>query len=65
MFRRDPRSFDHAALYHAPGQTEAVFCVFVFDQEIPGGRRLMTVGSNSSIAASMNSTPNYASGAAG
>jgi deoxyribodipyrimidine photolyase len=60
--RRDLRTFDHAALYHALEQSEAVFCVFVFDKEILAP---MTVGSNSSISASLNSTPNYASSAAG
>jgi deoxyribodipyrimidine photo-lyase len=33
-FRRDLRCFDHAALYHALKQSEAVFCVFLFDKEI-------------------------------
>jgi deoxyribodipyrimidine photo-lyase len=36
-FRRDLRSFAHAALYHALEQSEAVLCVFVFDKEILGG----------------------------
>jgi deoxyribodipyrimidine photo-lyase len=35
-FRRDLRTFDHAALYHALEQSEAVFCVF-FDKEILAG----------------------------
>jgi deoxyribodipyrimidine photo-lyase len=35
-FRRDLRSFDHAALYHALKQSDAVYCVFVFDNEILG-----------------------------
>lgn len=33
-FRRDLRSFDHAALHHALRNTERVHCVFVFDTEI-------------------------------
>lgn len=33
-FRRDLRDFDHAALYHALKNAEAVHCVFVFDTEI-------------------------------
>lgn len=33
-FRRDLRDFDHAALYHALKNTNAVYCVFVFDTEI-------------------------------
>ncbi|HPR08156.1 MAG TPA: deoxyribodipyrimidine photo-lyase [Denitromonas sp.] len=33
-FRRDLRHFDHAALYHALRDSEAVFCVFVFDRDI-------------------------------
>ncbi|TVT76602.1 MAG: deoxyribodipyrimidine photo-lyase [Denitromonas halophila] len=33
-FRRDLRHFDHAALYHALRDCEAVFCVFVFDRDI-------------------------------
>lgn len=33
-FRRDLRLHDHAALYHALKQSEAVHCVFVFDTEI-------------------------------
>jgi deoxyribodipyrimidine photo-lyase len=33
-FRRDLRSFDHAALHHALRQSRSVFCVFVFDKEI-------------------------------
>ena len=33
-FRRDLRVFDHAALHHALTQSEAVFCVFVFDTGI-------------------------------
>ncbi|MGP1609951.1 MAG: deoxyribodipyrimidine photo-lyase, partial [Burkholderiales bacterium] len=33
-FRRDLRSFDHAALYHALKQARRVHCVFVFDTEI-------------------------------
>lgn len=33
-FRRDLRSFDHAALHHALIHSKAVFCVFIFDNEI-------------------------------
>jgi len=33
-FRRDLRSFDHAALYHALKQSRRVFCAFIFDQDI-------------------------------
>lgn len=33
-FRRDLRSFDHAALHHALKQSRAVFCAFVFDKKI-------------------------------
>ncbi|GGI53613.1 deoxyribodipyrimidine photo-lyase [Oxalicibacterium solurbis] len=33
-FRRDLRSFDHAALHHALATSRRVFCVFVFDQAI-------------------------------
>lgn len=33
-FRRDLRSFDHAALYHALRQSRFVFCAFVFDTDI-------------------------------
>ncbi|NMG73877.1 cryptochrome/photolyase family protein [Aromatoleum diolicum] len=33
-FRRDLRSFDHAALYYALRRFERVHCVFVFDREI-------------------------------
>ena len=33
-FRRDLRSFDHAALHHALTQSRQVFCVFVFDRAI-------------------------------
>ncbi|MES2105612.1 MAG: deoxyribodipyrimidine photo-lyase [Pseudomonadota bacterium] len=36
-FRRDLRSFDHAALHHALTQSEQVYCVFVFDQAILQG----------------------------
>lgn len=33
-FRRDLRSFDHAALYHALKDSEKVFPVFIFDTDI-------------------------------
>lgn len=33
-FRRDLRDFDHAALYHALKNSQAVHCVFVFDTQI-------------------------------
>ena len=33
-FRRDLRSDDHAALYHALKQSSKVYCVFVFDTDI-------------------------------
>ncbi|HEU5284309.1 MAG TPA: deoxyribodipyrimidine photo-lyase, partial [Burkholderiales bacterium] len=33
-FRRDLRSYDHAALYHALSQARRVYCAFVFDTEI-------------------------------
>jgi deoxyribodipyrimidine photo-lyase len=33
-FRRDLRSYDHAALYHALKEARNVHCVFVFDSEI-------------------------------
>jgi deoxyribodipyrimidine photo-lyase len=33
-FRRDLRSFDHAALHHALRQCETVFCAFIYDKEI-------------------------------
>ena len=33
-FRRDLRSYDHAALYHALKDARQVHCVFVFDTEI-------------------------------
>lgn len=38
-FRRDLRSFDHAALHHALVQSEQVFCVFIFDTDILGELR--------------------------
>lgn len=33
-FRRDLRSHDHAALYHALKNSRRVFCVFVFDRDL-------------------------------
>ena len=33
-FRRDLRTNDHAALYHALKQCQRVYCVFVFDRDI-------------------------------
>ncbi|TFV91922.1 deoxyribodipyrimidine photo-lyase, partial [Oxalobacteraceae bacterium OM1] len=36
-FRRDLRSFDHAALYHALRQSRRVHCAFVFDRDILDG----------------------------
>lgn len=33
-FRRDLRSFDHAALHHALTQSRRVYCVFIFDHAI-------------------------------
>ncbi|MFC7518175.1 cryptochrome/photolyase family protein [Herbaspirillum sp. GCM10030257] len=33
-FRRDLRSFDHAALYHALKQSRSVYCAFIFDKDI-------------------------------
>jgi deoxyribodipyrimidine photo-lyase len=33
-FRRDLRSFDHAALHHALQDSKQVFCVFIFDHAI-------------------------------
>lgn len=33
-FRRDLRSFDHAALHHALASGRQVFCVFIFDKDI-------------------------------
>lgn len=33
-FRRDLRSHDHAALYHALKNSQRVFCVFVFDRNL-------------------------------
>jgi deoxyribodipyrimidine photo-lyase len=33
-FRRDLRSYDHAALHHALACSSQVYCAFVFDQEI-------------------------------
>jgi deoxyribodipyrimidine photo-lyase len=33
-FRRDLRAFDHAALYHALKNAQAVYCAFVFDTDI-------------------------------
>lgn len=33
-FRRDLRSFDHAALYQALKSSRAVYCAFVFDKDI-------------------------------
>ncbi|MRV74533.1 deoxyribodipyrimidine photo-lyase [Duganella sp. FT92W] len=33
-FRRDLRSFDHAALHHALLRSETVFCAFIYDKEI-------------------------------
>ncbi len=33
-FRRDLRSFDHAALHHALSRSETVFCAFIYDKEI-------------------------------
>ena len=33
-FRRDLRSFDHAALYHALRFADRVHCAFVFDSAI-------------------------------
>ena len=35
-FRRDLRSIDHAALYHALKNSREVYCVFVFDTDILG-----------------------------
>ena len=35
-FRRDLRSVDHAALYHALKDSRQVYCVFVFDTDILG-----------------------------
>ena len=36
-FRRDLRTYDHAALHHALKECERVFCVFVFDTTILAG----------------------------
>ncbi|MFM7760974.1 MAG: deoxyribodipyrimidine photo-lyase, partial [Burkholderiaceae bacterium] len=33
-FRRDLRSFDHAALHHALSSAKQVYCVFIFDKDI-------------------------------
>ena len=33
-FRRDLRSFDHAALHHALASGRQVYCVFIFDKDI-------------------------------
>ncbi|WMW79445.1 deoxyribodipyrimidine photo-lyase [Undibacterium cyanobacteriorum] len=33
-FRRDLRSYDHAALYHALKQSEQCYCCFIFDHSI-------------------------------
>jgi deoxyribodipyrimidine photo-lyase len=33
-FRRDLRSFDHAALHHALSASTTVYCVFVYDKDI-------------------------------
>ncbi len=33
-FRRDLRSFDHAALHHALSQSKQVYCAFIFDTAI-------------------------------
>ena len=33
-FRRDLRSFDHAALFHALRHSRAVYCAFIFDRAI-------------------------------
>ena len=33
-FRRDLRTHDHAALYHALRAAQQVWCVFVFDTDI-------------------------------
>jgi len=33
-FRRDLRDFDHAALFHALDDAEAVYCTFIFDSTI-------------------------------
>lgn len=33
-FRRDLRSFDHAALYHALKNSRQVYCAFIFDKDI-------------------------------
>ena len=33
-FRRDLRSFDHAALYHALKSSNTVYCCFIFDDDI-------------------------------
>lgn len=33
-FRRDLRSFDHAALHHALTHSQQVYCAFVFDRDI-------------------------------
>jgi deoxyribodipyrimidine photo-lyase len=33
-FRRDLRSFDHAALHHALMHSRSVFCAFIFDKDI-------------------------------
>ncbi len=33
-FRRDLRSFDHAALHHALAMSRVVHCVFIFDKDI-------------------------------
>ena len=39
-FRRDLRSFDHAALHHALASASQVFCVFIFDKDILDPLRL-------------------------
>ncbi len=33
-FRRDLRNFDNAALHHALGESQQVYCVFIFDKDI-------------------------------
>jgi deoxyribodipyrimidine photo-lyase len=33
-FRRDLRSFDHAALFHALKESRSVYCAFIFDKDV-------------------------------
>ena len=69
-FRRDLRSFDHAALYHALRFAQRVHCVFVFDTAILDAlparrdRRVEFIhGSLAELDAALNTLARQAGGA--